>query len=156
ISSRIRSVSWLRTTLLSVGLLDEIVAGFAVIGIPLIRDQFRLNYTQIGLLFTAGALTAMILDPIISILSDRSSKRYWILGGYLAAAICSLLAGTTTSFMVLLLALALSSPANEAAIGLSQAALIDDNAQESTSTMLRWTMLASIGDLLSPLIISFM
>ena len=154
ITSRIRSISWLRTTLLSASLLDEIVTGFAVVGVPLIRDQFGLSYSQVGLLFTAGALTAMVLDPIISMLSDRSSKRYWILGGYLAAAICSLLAGTTASFMILLFALALSSPANEAAIGLSQAALIDDNIQ--ASTMLRWTMLASIGDLLSPLIVSFM
>ena len=80
IASRIKRIPLLRSTLLGVGLLDEIIAGFAVIGLPLIRDQFRLSYAQIGLLFTAAALVAMLLDPIVNLLSDRGSKRYWILG----------------------------------------------------------------------------
>lgn len=41
-----------------------------------------------------------------------------------------------------------------AAVGLSEAALIDQNPQESTRTMTRWTIIASIGDLLGPILVS--
>jgi len=140
--------------LLSTVLLDELITGFPVVGLPLLRDQLGLSYGQIGLLFSVEALSGMILGPIISLLSDRGSKRWWVVGGSLGLAISLVLMGSTHNFALLLAAFALSSPAGGAAVGLSQAALIDAAPQESTQTMTRWTLMGSVGDLLSPLAVA--
>ncbi|HET9919719.1 MAG TPA: MFS transporter [Ktedonobacteraceae bacterium] len=150
---RAHSLSVLRLALLSVALLDELTAGFPVIGLPLLRDRFGLSYQQVGLLFTVGALAAMLLEPIISLLSDRDSKRWWIIGGAFLLALSSALTGNLTQYVLLLLAFMLSNPAGAAA-GLAQAALIDSAPQEETRSMTRWTLLSSVGDFLSPLAVA--
>jgi predicted MFS family arabinose efflux permease len=149
-----RNISPQRLTLLSTVLLDELITGFPVVGLPLLRDQLGLNYGQIGLLFSVEALSGMILSPVISLLSDRGSKRWWVIGGSLGLAISLVLMGSTHNFGLLLAAFAFSSPAGSAAVGLSQAALIDAAPQESTQTMTRWTLMGSVGDLLSPLAVA--
>jgi MFS family permease len=147
-------VSCLRLVLINMGLLDELLTGFTLIGLPLVHQQLGLSYTQIGLLFSAGALAGAVIKPPISLLSDRSSKRWWILGGLCGLVIADLLAGKFPIFPVLLCAFALGNPSGGAAVGLSQTALIDSAPQESTRTMTRWMMLSSIGDLLSPLAVT--
>jgi len=149
-----RKISPLRLTLFSTVLLDELITGFPVVGLPLLRDQLGLSYGQIGLLFSVEALSGMIFSPIISLLSDRGSKRWWVIGGSLGLAISLVVMGSTHNFDLLLAAFALSSPAGSAAVGLSQATLIDAAPQESTKTMTRWTLMGSVGDLLSPLAVA--
>jgi predicted MFS family arabinose efflux permease len=149
-----RKISPLRLTLLSTVLFDELITGFPVVGLPLLRDQLGLSYGQIGLLFSVEALSGMILSPIISLLSDRGTKRWWVIGGSLGLAISLVLMGSTHNFGLLLAAFAFSSPAGSAAVGLSQAALIDAAPQESAQTMTRWTLMGSVGDLLSPLAVA--
>lgn len=148
-----KGMRWLRLALLVVALLDELTAGFPVVGLPLLRDHLHLSYQQIGLLFTVGALSAMVLEPVISLLSDRGSKRWWVLGGLLGMALSFVLMGRLTQYALLLLAFMLFNPADSAAVGLSQATLIDSAPQEATRSMTRWTLLSSIGDLLSPLVV---
>lgn len=152
--SRFRQLSPLRLTLLSMGLFDELITGFPIVGLPLLRDQLGLTYAQVGLLFTAGAISSMILEPIINLLSDQRSKRWWILGGLLFLAADFALAGNVHNYGWLLFVFVLLYPANGAAIDLSQAALIDSAPGESARTMTRWTLMSSIGDLLSPLIVA--
>ncbi len=151
--SRLRHVSILNTTLLSMGLFDEVIAGFSAIGLPLFREQLGLSYTQIGLIFTISALFGMVLEPLINLLSERGSKRYWILGGLLVSIFGFLLKASTSSFVLLLLAFIITSPAGDASIGLSQAALVELAPTRATQVMARWTLLSSIGDLLAPLIL---
>ena len=146
--------SLLINMLLSMGLLDEIVAGFPVIGLPLLRDHLHLSYTQAGLLFTIGAFSGLIFDPIINLLSDRGSKRYWILAGLLFFSATYVFAGIAPSYTLLVLAFILLAPASEAAIGLSQAALIDFYPNKSAWVMTRWVLLSGIGDVLAPLVIA--
>src|SRR5260370_7777149 len=62
--------------------------------------------------------------------------------------------GRTEKFGLLLAGFAFSSPAGSAAVGLSQAALIDAAPQESTKTMTRWTLMGTVGVLLSPLAVA--
>ncbi len=154
IFSRLQRTSPLRMTLLNTALLDELLTGFLVVGLPLVRDQLGLSYAQIGLLFSIGPLSGMILDPIVNLLSDRGSKRWWIVGGWLAFGLGFALAGITRNFALLLGAFALIYPANGAAVGLSQAALIDHAPNDSERTMARWTLMSGIGDLLSPLVVA--
>lgn len=148
---RLRQATIFRWTLLSMPLLDELISGFPFVGLPLLRDQLGLSYEQVGLLFSVGALSGMVIEPFINILSDRTSKRYWVIGGLLALSVSFGLAGSSNNFIVLLAAFALMFPANSAGSGLSEATLIDALPQEDMQTMASWTLMASIGDLLSPL-----
>ncbi|MCM8748966.1 hypothetical protein NET02_07415 [Thermomicrobiaceae bacterium CFH 74404] len=62
-------------------MLDELATGFPVLALPLIRDELGLSYVQAGLLFTVGELSSLVLEPLISVLSDRRSKRLPVLAG---------------------------------------------------------------------------
>jgi MFS family permease len=152
--SRLKSTSLLRFTLINMGLLDELLTGFPIIGLPLARAQLGLSYEQIGLLFSIGAVVSAVVEPPMYLLSDRGSKRWWIVGGFAILALAFLLAGSVPTFFVLVLSFVLFYPANGAAIGLSQALLIDLAPQQSARTMTRWTLLSGIGDLLSPLAVT--
>jgi predicted MFS family arabinose efflux permease len=155
IFSWFQRTSFLRITLLNFALLDELMTGFLLGGgLPLLRDQSGLNYEQIGLLFSVGAFSSLILEPIFNLLSDRSSKRWWILGGLLVLAFSYALAANTRNFIVLLIVFALIYPAIGVAVGLSEATLIDAAPHTATRTMTYWTLMSSIGDLLSPLIVA--
>ncbi|GAC1302086.1 MAG: hypothetical protein NVSMB27_42260 [Ktedonobacteraceae bacterium] len=151
---RFHQLSLLRSVLLSMGLLDEVISGFPFVGLPLLRDQFGLSYEQVGVLFGVSALSGMILAPIINLLSDRRSKRWWILAGLLGLVLSFVLMGSAHHFDLLLLAFILYSPAGDAAVGLSQAVLIDQAPQNGTRTMTRWVLMSSIGDVLSPLTVA--
>lgn len=145
--------SWCGISALSMGLFDEIVSGFSTIGLPLFREQLGLSYAQIGLIFTISALFGMVLEPLLNLLSDRGSKRYWILGGLLVSTFGFVLKASTQSFVLLLLAFIVASPAGNAAVGLSQATLVELAPAQETRVMARWTFLSSIGDFFAPLII---
>ena len=145
---------WLRATLLSTALLDELTFGFLVVGLPLARDRFGMSYEQVGLLFTVGATAALIIEPGVNLASDHVSKRVPVLGGMLCLVGAFTLAGLTQSYPLLLLAVALADPAIGAAVGLSQAALVEQRPALATRTLTRWTLLSSVGDLLSPLVVA--
>lgn len=152
--SRLPVRLWLRGVLLSTALLDELTFGFLVVGLPLARDRFHMSYEQAGLLFTVGALAALVIEPGINLASDHISKRVPILGGMACLVFAFGLAALTTSYPLLLLAVALANPAIGAAVGLAQAALVEQRPATSTRTLARWTMLSSVGDLLSPLVVA--
>lgn len=149
-----RHVSLLHLILINMGLLDEFFSGFPIIGLPLVRHQLGLSYGQLGLLFSLAALAGIVIEPAIYLLSDRGSKRWWILGGLLGLVLANALAGSFTTFPMLMLAFALWYPADGAAVNLSQAVLIGNSLRETTRTMTHWTMLSSIGDLLAPLAVT--
>jgi fucose permease len=96
----------------------------------------------------------MLLDPFINLLSDRHSKRYWIPGGLLLLGASFALIANTSAFALLACAFVLIYLATTAAVGLSETVLIDQNPQESTRTMTRWTITSNIGDLLGPILVS--
>lgn len=132
-------------------LLDEWTTGFLVVALPQLRTQVGLSYTQIGLLFTFGAITALIYDPLLSLLSDRAAKWPPMLLGMLALAACYVFAGFAGSFALLAVAFALLWPAVSTALDLAQMVLIDLAPDQSQRTMARWTLLSGVGDLLAPL-----
>jgi MFS family permease len=146
--------SFVHAILLSYGLFDEMIMGLPIVSLPLVRDYLGLTYQQIGLLFTVGSCAAIVLEPIINVVSDHHSKRGWILGGLLLLIVSSVIAGSAPNYALLLLAFALSFPAVGIAVGLAQATLIDDDPAKSTETMTRWTLLSSVGDILAPLIVT--
>lgn len=143
-----------RRTLLATALLDELTSGFPVVALPLLRDRLHLTYAQAGVLFTAGALSSLVLEPAINLLADRGSKRSLIAGGMLALALAFVVLGIASVYPLLLLGFIVFYPASGAAVGLSQAALVDAQPASAARTMARWTFLSGIGDLLSPLAVA--
>lgn len=141
----------LRATLLSAALLDELTFGFLTVALPLLRDHYRLSYDEIGLLFAAGALSSLVIEPIVNLLSDRGSKRGPIMLGAIILALAFALAGVAPSYALLILAFAVMWPAIGAAVDISQTALVDATPTGATATMTRWTLMSGVGDLLSPL-----
>ena len=148
------ATGWLRGALLSTALLDELTFGFLVVGLPLARDRFGMSYEQVGLLFTVGAIAALVIEPGVNLASDHVSKRVPILAGMLCLVGAFTLAGLTRDYPLLLVAVALANPALGAAVGLSQAALVEQRPTLATRTLTRWTLLSSVGDLLSPLVVA--
>lgn len=144
----------LRALLLMTALLDELACGFLVVALPVLSERLHLSYAQAGLLFTVGAISSLLLEPGINVLSDRGSKRIPIVLGAVAAAASFALAGVAPTYMLEIVAFAIWSPAIGAAVGLSQAALIDGQAGSGPErTMMRWTLLSGVGDLLSPIVV---
>jgi len=152
--SQLKHLSLLRVTLLSMGMFDEIITAFTIVGLPLLRDQLGLSYTQIGLLFVVQSFASILLDPLLNLLTDRGSKRFWILGGFLILTLSFIVRANTHSFIVLLLAFGVLFPADEMAVGLSQATLIELNPTQETQVMTRYELLSSIGDFLGPLLVT--
>ena len=144
----------LNLLLINMGLLDELISGVLFIGLPLLRGQLGLTYEQIGLIFSVSAISGIVFEPLVYLFSDRGSKHRWIAVGLPGMACAFVLAGSANSFVLLVVAFALTSPAGAMGIGLSQAALIDSAPGSSARIMTRWTMLSSIGDFLSPLAVT--
>lgn len=144
----------LNLLLINMGLLDELISGVLFIGLPLLRGQLGLTYEQIGLIFSISAISGIVLEPPLYLFSDRGSKHRWIVAGLLGMACAFVLAGSSSSFFLLVVAFALTSPAGAMAIGLSQAASIDNAPGASARVMTRWTILSSVGDFLSPLAVT--
>src|SRR4051794_30249262 len=115
--SRLRAYELALPILLCMGGVDELLTGFPTVALPLLRDRLNLDYAQIGLLFTAATLAGMVIDPFVNLLSDRLSKKPWILGGLLLLVVTSALMGTLTSYPLLLLTFMIWYPANGAGVG---------------------------------------
>jgi MFS family permease len=142
------------STLLGIELCDELLTGLPIAALPLIRDGLRLSYAQVGLLFTVSALAGLLLEPGLLLLGDRGSKRWLIVAGLLGLAASDALSGSAPNFIWLLLAFGLGKPSGGAAVGMSQAALVDQAPQGAERTMTRWTIAGSVGDVLSPLVVA--
>lgn len=141
-----------RGALFSTALLDELTTGLLVVALPLLRDRLNLSYAEAGLIFTAGALSSVLLEPPITLAADRRSLRVPILAGMVALTAGYALAGLAPGYALLLVAVALIFPAIGTAVGLSQSALIDAAPpHQAAPTMTRWTLISGVGDLLAPL-----
>src|SRR5690242_13334942 len=92
----------------------------------------------------------------MNLLSDRVHKRIPLLVALLVLVGGYLLAGFASSYLLLALTLVTLYPAIGTALGLAQAVLIDTAPYQSERTMTRWTLLAGIGDLLSPLTVGLL
>lgn len=60
-----------RGVLFTTALLDELTTGLLVVALPLLRDTLHLSYAQAGLIFTAGALSSVLIEPPITLAAAR-------------------------------------------------------------------------------------
>jgi FSR family fosmidomycin resistance protein-like MFS transporter len=133
-------------TLLIVEFLDETVFGVREAAWPLVRDDLRLTYVEIGMLISVPGILGSLVDPLLGILGDVWNRRALVLGGGVCFACALLLVGLSGSFLLLLFALTLLSSASGALVGLSQAALMDSAPSRHEQNMARWTFAGSLGN----------
>ncbi|HEU4597534.1 MAG TPA: MFS transporter [Pyrinomonadaceae bacterium] len=145
--------SLLVLTLLLVEFLDEVLDGVRGAAWPLVRDDLRLTYTQIGLLISIPPLVGNLVEPVFSILADVWRRRVFVrVGGVLFAA-SALLVASSRNFFALLAAYVVFNPAAGAFVGLSQAALMDAEPARREQNMARWTLFGSLGNFVGPLLV---
>jgi FSR family fosmidomycin resistance protein-like MFS transporter len=131
--------------LLAIELLDEFVFGLEGAAMPLIRDDFQLDYVQIGLLLSLPKLGGVFIEPIIGLLGDTRWRKTLILGGGVGFALALFLTGVSQTFGLLLFSFLLFYPSSGAFVGLAQAALMDSDPERHEYNMARWTFAGSLG-----------
>jgi len=139
--------------LLAVEFLDELVFGVGEAAWPLIRDDLRLTYLQIGLLQGVPGVVASLVEPFLGILGDTWKRWVLIVGGGLCFALAMLLTGLAPGFVFLLTATAFFYPASGAFVSLSQATLMDHQPSRHEHLMARWTLAGSIGVVAGPFLL---
>ena len=137
-------------TLLAVEFLDELVFGVREAAWPLMRDDLRLTYTQVGVLLSVPPVVGNLCEPFLGVLGDVWRRRALVLAGGAAYAAGTLLAGLSPSFAVLLAASILSNPAAGAFVGLSQATLMDLEPVRREQNMARWALSGSVANSVGP------
>ncbi|HVF28796.1 MAG TPA: MFS transporter [Pyrinomonadaceae bacterium] len=138
-------------TLLAVEFMDEFVFGLREASWPLIRTDFQLSYTDIGLLISLPRMIACVIEPVIGILGDVWKRRALILGGGIFFTLALLLIAVCDGFLLLLVAFILIYPASGAFVSLSQAALMDFDPTRHERNMARWALAGSLGNVAGPL-----
>ena len=137
-------------TLLAVEFLDEVVFGLREAAWPLMRDDLRLTYTQVGVVLSVPPVVGHIVEPVLGILGDVWRRRALVVAGGLGFAAGTLLVGLSTGFALLLAASILSNPTSGAFIGLSQATLMDAAPERREQNMARWALAGSVGNSVGP------
>ncbi|HEV2864706.1 MAG TPA: MFS transporter [Pyrinomonadaceae bacterium] len=149
-----RSLLPLALTFLLVEFLDEVVDGVRGAAWPLVREDLRLSYTEVGAVLTVPALFGNLVEPWLFILADVWRRRALALAGGFAFALAALLVGLSQSFVALLAAYCLFSPASGAFVNLSQASLMDAEPARREQNMARWTLAGSLGNVVGPLVVA--
>ena len=148
-----RGLSLLVLTLLLVEFLDEVLDGVRGAAWPLVRDDLRLTYTQIGLLISIPPLVGNLVEPFFCILADVWRRRVFVRAGGVLYAAEVLLVGVSRNFYELMAAYVVFSPAGGAFVGLSQAALMDAEPERREQNMARWTLFGSLGNFVGPILV---
>ena len=149
-----RRSSRLVVVLLFIEFLDELLFGVVEAAWPLIRADFNLSYAQIGLLLSVPGLVSALIEPGIGILGDLWRRRVLVAGGGLVYALAVVLAASTGSYAVLLVAFIVLYPASGAFVSLAQATLMDTAPQRHEHNMARWTFAGSIGVVAGPILLA--
>jgi FSR family fosmidomycin resistance protein-like MFS transporter len=136
--------------LLIVEFLDELVFGVREAAWPLVRDDLRLTYDQIGLLLSLPGLLASLFEPVFGVWADQGRKWAVILGGGLVFAAACWVTGWAPDFRWLMFAFCLFAPASGAFVSIGQAALMDTNPRRHEQLMVRWALAGSLGLTLGP------
>jgi FSR family fosmidomycin resistance protein-like MFS transporter len=145
-----RGLSLFVLTLLAVEFLDEVVFGLREAAWPLMRDELRLSYTQVGVVLSVPPLVGHLVEPLLGVLGDVWRRRALVLAGGVVFAAGTILVGLSTGFALLLAASIISNPASGAFIGLSQATLMDAEPGRREQNMARWALAGSAGNSVGP------
>jgi MFS family permease len=139
--------------LASITLVDELWSGVAVTGAPSVEHELSLSHTQyVTLAFAAPLLVAAVLEGGIALFSDVADRRKLVVGGQAALAGSLLFLAWSRSAWALAFGLALAGTSSGVACGAAQALMLAEDPRGTDRAMLRWTLFAAVGDVLTPLV----
>lgn len=133
---------------------DELVFGFLVSALPVVRTALGLSYAQVGLLLGLPALFNLVLEPVLLLVGDTPRRKALMVAGGMALGVALALAASARRFEALLIGLVLAFPASGAFVTLSQASLMDRSPGREPQAMARWTLAGSLGNLVGPLLLA--
>ena len=123
----------------------------AVSGAPAVERELGLSHAgYVVFVFVGPLVLAALLEGSLALLSDRLDRRRLLLGGQAALAASLTFVGWTHSAWGLTVGLALAGAASGVACGAGQAVLVASDAGGVDRAMVRWSLFASIGDVLTP------
>ena len=76
---------------------------------PLLKDNFSLSFSQIGIITFTYQITASILQPFVGMYTDKKSKPYSLMIGMSFTLIGLFLVSVASSFTYLLLSVSLGN-----------------------------------------------
>ncbi len=141
--------------LLGVELLDELHSGLPSVGAADIQAGFGSSYTvTASALLLVPALVGLFVEPVLFVLSDRYSRKWFVCGGLLAMAASAFAAAAAPNVVVLSAALSVFFIGSGSGVALSQATLVDARPLERERVLTRWTLFGEVGDLLAPVLMA--
>jgi MFS family permease len=134
-------------------LVDELWSGVAVAGAANVEHDLVLSHAAyVALVFAGPQIAASLLEAGIAFASDVWDRRRLVLAGQIALAASLALGGCTHGPWGLTVGLALAGTASGVACGAAQALVVVTDPRGADRAMVRWTLFASIGDMLTPLV----
>lgn len=134
---------------------DELASGVSSVAAPDIEHAFATTHaTLAALLFVGPGIVALVIEPMIFLLADRYPRAWFIRGGITVFAIGTVIAGLAPGPIALSCAISVCWIANGTASSLAEATLVDRAPDQRAKTMARWTLLALIGDICTPLLLA--
>jgi MFS family permease len=124
------------------------VSGAAVVE----RDLALSHAAYVGFVFAGPQLAASLLEVGVALLSDVWERRRLMSAGQAGLAVALLFAAWTRSPWGLSVGLAFAGATSGVACGAAQALLVAGDPRGPDRAMVRWTLYASVGDLLAPLL----
>ncbi len=154
-----KSRPWWRLTffvflMLIIEFMDEFAYSALEAARPLIRDDFALNYIQVGLITTIPILVAIVIEPIIGLFADTDKRRLLLVGGGVLFGTGLIVQGVSTSFILFLMGATIQAPASGAFVNIAQASLMDDAPDRRENRMAQWTLSGSLAVVIGPLILT--
>ena len=88
-------------------LLNDMVQSLIPALYPILKDSFRLDFTQIGMITLVNQATASLLQPVVGLYTDRNPKPYSLAFGMLFTLFGIVLLAGATTYSLILFAVAL-------------------------------------------------
>jgi MFS family permease len=116
------------------------------------RDLALSHAAYAAFVFAGPQLAASLLEVGIALLSDLWDRRRLMIAGQAGLAVALVLAAWTRGPWALAVALTVAGASSGVACGAAQALLVANDPRGPDRAMVRWTLFASVGDLLAPLL----
>ncbi|MGB4430173.1 MAG: MFS transporter [Thermacetogeniaceae bacterium] len=95
--------------LLSLGhMVTDMTGGALPVLLPVIRSEFSLSYTEIGVIILVSNLISSVIQPFFGIWSDRKSILWLLPAGCLLAGVGLVLVGFAPAYLLILFAVAVN------------------------------------------------